>query len=257
MPQIFEPKFSALESKRFGFKIYRGNLLDIDINIIKKIIVDGKADIMILRLAAEKKHEHYKLVETGFPVLHCDTLTYYFCSLNTVEVQPLRNSLNFDIITPATADMLNGLVEDIFANYKNHYFSNPFFKKELILKGYQEWAGTFLHEVDNTKFSWLVKFEDELIGFAMCSIDSENTCEGVLYGVKSKFSGRGVYSDIVRFTQKYFKDMGIKKMVVSTQIQNYSVQKVWVKEGFNLKNAFDTYHINCFLTTNTNKELRL
>ncbi len=255
MPEIYELKFSAPESKRFGFKIYRGNLLDIDINNIRKIIADGKADILILRLPAETKNEHYKLLETGFPVFHCDTLVYYFCSLNAIQVQALRNSLSFDIVTPATADMLDGLVENIFADYKNHYFSNPVFKRELIIHGYQEWAGTFLHEVDNSKFLWLVKLQNEVIGFAMCSINNENTCEGVLYGVKSEFSGRGVYSDIIRFTQKYFKDMGMKKMIVSTQIQNYSVQKVWVKEGFNLKNAFDTYHINCFLTNNSNKEL--
>jgi len=36
-------------------------------------------------------------------------------------------------------------------------------------------------------------------------------------------------------------------MTVTTQIQNYAVQKIWVKEGFSLCNSFDTYHINSFL----------
>ena len=57
----------------------------------------------------------------------------------------------------------------------------------------------------------------------------------------------GIYSDVVRFTQNYFKAIGMKKMWVSTQLQNYSVQKSWIEEGFYLKKSFETYHINTLL----------
>ena len=241
-------KFAALESERFGLKIYRGELPAIDIAYIKEVIIGNKADVLILRLPVETKAQHHLLLNTGFRVLHCDTLVYYFCSLVATQVQSLRNNITFEVINEKDTDILDELVGQIFTEYRNHYFSNPVFEKRLINEGYQQWAKSFLHEKEASQFSWFVKLNEKIVGFVLCSIISNNTCEGVLYGVKHEFSGKGIYSDMIRFSQQFFKDKGLKKMLVSTQIQNYSVQKVWLKEGFNLKYALDTYHINSFLS---------
>jgi hypothetical protein len=48
---------------------------------------------------------------------------------------------------------------------------------------------------------------------------------------------------MMRFTQSYYQSRRVKKMKVSTQIQNFAVQKAWVKEGFFLEEAFITLHI--------------
>jgi acyl dehydratase len=61
------------------------------------------------------------------------------------------------------------------------------------------------------------------------------------------FAGKGIYSDMIKYTQQFFKDGGYSSMWVSTQIQNYSVQKAWLNEGFFLKKSFETYHINALL----------
>ena len=43
-------------------------------------------------------------------------------------------------------------------------------------------------------------------------------------------------------------------MRVSTQIQNYTVQNVWMREGFFLKESFATIHINSLLSHSNFKE---
>lgn len=247
-----EISFCPLESRRFNCRIYRGTLTDIDTTAIKAFISNNRPDVLILRVPCGLKEEHYKLLETGFPVVHCDTLVNYFCSLRTLPVAALRNKLQFHLVNRETSALIAELTAVIFADYKNHYSSNPHLKKELILDGYKEWAGSFVHELDSNKFGWYVTLEDDAVAFALCSSTGENTCEGVLYGVKSEFSGKGIYSDLVRFTQNFFKEKGMKTMKVSTQVQNYSVQKAWTKEGFTLKEAYDTYHINCFLSNADN-----
>jgi acyl dehydratase len=37
-------------------------------------------------------------------------------------------------------------------------------------------------------------------------------------------------------------------MLVSTQVNNFAVQKVWAREGFHLFEAWDTYHVNALLS---------
>ncbi len=239
-------QFSPKESKRFGLKTWRGNMDAVDADSINELIKTERPDIIILRLPAEQTTESYKLLGENRQVLHCDTLVYYFCSLTATVVQPFRNNLQFNLVTKQTQHFVNELTEEIFENYKSHYTANPLLKKEDVLHGYKEWTESFINEVNNDKYSWYITSNEKVIGFAMCSVLDETTCEGVFSGVKETYSGRGVYSDIVRFLQNFFKGKGMRTMKVSTQIQNYSVQKTWIKEGFNLKQAYDTWHINCF-----------
>ena len=66
----------------------------------------------------------------------------------------------------------------------------------------------------------------------------------MLNGILPSFSGRGIYTDFIRYILNVFKEMGLKEMKISTQIQNCSVQKVWAREQFYLKESFVTIHIN-------------
>jgi predicted acetyltransferase len=237
--------FSDVDSQRFGINVYRATLNEVDIENLKEQIKSNKIDLIILRLPSATKDQHSELHQLGFKVIHADTLVYYFCTLNN-EITPLRNDLNFEIISEDNKEILNEIVPIIFKDYTSHYASNPMLDKAKTSAGYIEWAKSYVTTANPNRISWLVINDDDIIGFATCSFNVEKKeCEGVLYGVMPEASGKGVYTDIIRFTQSYFKDLGYKTMWVSTQIQNYSVQKAWIKENFQLKKAFDTYHIIC------------
>jgi predicted acetyltransferase len=237
--------FSDVDSQRFGINVFRATLNEVDIENLKEQINADAIDLIILRLPSASKNQHSELHQLGFQVIHADTLVYYFCTLNN-EVTALRNELSFDVISEENNLVLNEIVPVIFKDYTSHYASNPMLDKEKTAEGYIEWAKSYVTTANPNRISWLVKNGSEIIGFATCSFNQEkNECEGVLYGVMPEASGKGVYTDIIRFTQSYFKNLGFKTMWVSTQIQNYSVQKAWIKESFQLKKAFDTYHIIC------------
>lgn len=238
---------SKVESLRFGANILRGNLKEFRSSSLKKEIIENDTDILILRLPTSTKHTHCALLKMGFPVIHADSLVYYFVGLNSLKINTLKNELQFELIDNHNIDVLKSIIPIIFDSYQNHYFSNPFFSADKINAGYVEWASSY-NNIQDGKISWLVKKNGVVAGFATCSFSKDsNECEGVLYGVMPEFSGQGIYSDIIRFTQGYFRDQGISKMWVSTQLQNYAVQKVWLREGFFLKKAFETYHINSML----------
>ena len=239
--------YSASESNRFNMNIYRGILDEIDIRNIKKEILGKEIDILIFRIKSEKVNQVSRLNKLGFPFIQTDTLVYYQMNLENYQIKEYRNQdLEFEVLTTKELSTLNSLVEEIFVGYTNHYDSNPYLDKKDITDGYKEWVSSFL-DTDEDKTCYLVKKSGVNAGFATVT-NKDGVGEGILYGVVPSFSGMGIYSDIIRFTQNELKAKGCKEMKVSTQIQNYAVQKVWGKEGFYLKESFATIHVNSLLS---------
>lgn len=244
-------QYSELESKRFNMKIHRASVEEVEPSKIKQSVLGENSDILILRVPSTSKGNHSLLQKTGFPFIHADTLVYYECDFEKYNPNGLKNNLTFEQIDSSNKTFLEHIVPDIFVGYQNHYFSNPLLDKSDIMKGYIEWSQGYCTS-DEGKISWYVKKNENIIGFATCSFDvSTRICEGVLYGVLSEHSGGGVYSDIIRFTQSYFLKNGYRKMLVSTQVQNFAVQKVWTREGFFIKQSYDTYHVLAMLNFST------
>jgi hypothetical protein len=235
---------STLESNRFHLNIHRANNESIDIQEIDSYISQNNVDVLILRVPVGTKASQHLLYNKKFQVLHADTLVYYETKLQNNVIGSLKNDLEFIILDHSNIQSSNEIIPIIFDGYTNHYFSNPVFEKKLILEGYTEWAQSFTEAKDG-KISWLVQSNKTNIAFATCQFNAiTNTCEGILYGVHPDHNGKGIYSDIIRFTLQYFKNKNFDKMIVSTQIQNFAVQKSWVNNHFFLTNAFDTFHIS-------------
>jgi hypothetical protein len=251
---------SHLDSDRFNLNIHRGVLSNFNIDEIRDYIECNQLDILILRVDSAIKDQQSELFSLVYPTIHCDTLVYYELDLKSHNPRSLKNDLNFEEINSENRDVITELVPQIFNNYKNHYSSNPYLDKRDIIDGYIQWANEYTTNEQTGKISWLVRdSKNEIIGFATCSYNDETyLCEGVLYGIVPTKSGGGIYGDLIRFTQNYFKEKGFLKMIVSTQVQNYAVQKVWSREGFHMNKCYDTYHINAFLgESNTSVEKKI
>jgi hypothetical protein len=155
-----EIKYSANESRRFGYKIFRGEMDVLDAGYIESLIADQKPDIIILRLPVEQKTFVNRLCQTGIQVLHCDTILYYEYDLTMAEPPLLKNNLVFHTVTASSQDIVDGLIAETFLNYQNHYDANPVLSKTQITEGYKEWAKTFIQ--DSNRFSWYVTLNGDL-----------------------------------------------------------------------------------------------
>lgn len=239
--------YSELESRRFGYRVFRGNADHIDPQQTLIFLLNNEVDIAILRLPSMHTDIFAALNELGMPYIVADTLVHYHCNLSTYEPKTIMNKdLSFEATTERDVPVIDELVSSIFRDYTNHYYANPFMKKKDILEGYKEWVRNYITGKQSGRLSWVVKKSNQLAGFITCSFEND-LCEGVLYGVRSELAGGGVYSDYIRFSQNYFKKKGFKTMKVSTQVHNFAVQKVWAREGFYMREAFNTIHLNSFL----------
>lgn len=239
--------YSEIESKRFGLRVVRGQVERLDLDALLLEIDTLRADVAMVRVPVTKQYTIPSLEALGIPCICADTLVSYKCNLASYEPQPLRNPhLEYVRCDESHHAELDALVDKCFKNYTNHYYSNPVLDKSDILSGYKEWARTYAMGNGPSQKCWIVRRAEKILGFATCHFDGTK-CEGVLYCVVPEASGIGLYSDLIRFTQSHFKSAGFRMMTVSSQIQNYTVQKVWALEGFRLAGAEVTLHLNAFL----------
>lgn len=239
---------SRLDSDRFGFAVYRGELSDIDDRTLLGALVDNEVDIAIVRVPAQGGG-FQRLSRHGLHPIHADTLVVYQVDLSRYQPAALRNAdLAFSDGTPADIPELQALVRDTFGGYVSHYHANPWLQPSAILDGYAEWASSYLSPGEDRNV-WVARRGGVIVAFACCRYDTTHAqCEGVLYGVHPAHAGGGVYGDLIRYTQARYSERGFIDMKVSTQIWNLAVQKVWSREGFGLERAFDTYHVNAFIS---------
>jgi hypothetical protein len=237
--------FSESESKRFNANVYRGKLERVSSREILNFVSENNVDFIFFRISSDKLNQVINLDRTPFPYLVADNLLYYSCNLKEADYRQLRNKdLVFEQAKACDAALLENMVTEIFDGYKNHYFTNPFLDKTIIVDGYKEWVINYLNG-ESSKLVFKASKNGEVIAFATCSFDQkEGNCEGVLYGVLPQFSGGGIYTDLIRHTKNYFKEQNYRIMKVSTQSHNFAVQKTWVKENFFLSESYNTIHVN-------------
>lgn len=243
---------SRPDSDRFGLRVFRAHTAELDGGRLFREIVAHEADIAIVRIPAgtEASAQLQRLGRYGMHPIHADTLVYYRASLADRDQLPLRNDdLVFTEATAGDASQLGELVAGTFDGYVSHYHANPRLDRAQILAGYAEWAAGYLGGHNAQQLAWVARRQGKIVAFACCRHDEQgDECEGVLYGVHPDHSGGGIYGDLMRYTQAQYRARGYRSMIVSTQIWNLAVQKVWSREGFVLDRAYDTFHVNAMLS---------
>lgn len=82
-----------------------------------------------------------------------------------------------------------------------------------------------------------------LLSFATLRLNSQEEGEGVLFAVHPEAQGRGIYRALILEGMRWCMQQKVASMVVSTQITNIAVQKVWVRAGFEPSHAYYTFHV--------------
>jgi hypothetical protein len=233
-----------LETARFGLNVARGTLRAVDGVALAKELIRDRVDVAILRIPARPDSGIAALHAVGFSPIHADTLVTYSCDLGRYTPQALFNpSLDIRPATHADDREITALVRTVFAEYPNHYCANPLLPRDDIVAGYCEWALSHIDAADRT--CWVACVEGRVAGLACSAFDTRTgLCQGVLHGVLPEFARNRIYTDLIRFTQHFFRDRGLAQLEISTQVGNLRVQRVWVREGLTFESAVDTLHIN-------------
>lgn len=239
-------QYSPLESARFDLRIFRGTVATVAPEDLLRSIVDECIDVAILRLPTSEQHTLAKLSLLPFPVVVADTLVRFDGDLRRFPADPMHNPKLVPVrATIADRQVLEGLIDVSFKNYRTHYNSNPLFDPALVLAGYKEWALSCLEPGDE-RVCFLFYVGDEALAFTTNTVHADYG-EGIIFGARPNAPSRGLYTDLIRHTKQFMQDQGIRHVRAITQVQNHGVQRVWVREGLFPAHSYCTVHINALL----------
>jgi len=243
-------KISTADSARFGLVIARGRSehgepLPSPLTL-KQAIQALSADVAIIRLPAGSAATMQGLAELGFVPFHADTLVYYEKELGTAA-RPVPEGIRIDKATPDDSAAVAAIARNAFGDYASHYHANPLLDRRRVLEGYAEWATKYLEGVDCV--TWVARSDGNAVAFLSSTCNTEDaTCEVVLNAVAPTHEKRGIYTQLLRHATFALQAQGFKRLLISTQVWNYGVQRIWAREGLGLVRAYDTYHVNSLLS---------
>lgn len=231
---------SEVDKERFGFKTAR--ITGVSAGMIASVLdfcSKEKVQLLIARCDMSHLDAAQSMEQHGFLLM--DTLVYYAFDLvrnaipadnGAVVVRPVRPDEEKAIIAVAT---------ESFRGYLGHYHTDSRLDKTACDEAYADWARkAFASRCDENFLAG--ELNGHVVAFGVLRINNPEEGEMFLGGVHPDFQGQGIYHSFLCKAMQWCLARKAKRMVISTQLQNISVQKVLVKLGFEISRGCYTYH---------------
>jgi len=232
---------SAIDEERFGIKTARAVGVTLQglpsmwdfcrIHDVRLLIARCPAS----ELAAVQAMERQGCILT-------DTLVYYACNLLKSPIPTDPSVVAVRPIHSGEEDRVKAIAAESFKGYYGHYHADQRLDRTQCDEAYTSWAVRSCVSRDVADEVLVTDDGGTLLGFATLRINSPEEGEGVLFGVAPAAQGRGIYRSFMIRSMEWFRAKGCTRQVVSTQITNIAVQKVWTRVGFEPSHAFYTFH---------------
>ncbi|WP_425404940.1 N-acetyltransferase family protein [Hwanghaeella sp.] len=234
-------EINELECKRFGIVAARVTDPLAPLGAVDAEASRYRVDMISTRVDVANLERVHALEGSGYRLM--DTLVYYGRSLNGFpENAKDRTKVSLRIASPEDSSSVAALAHAAFRNYMGHYHADPRLDSTAADAAYVEWAETSTSHTTVDTPVFVVEDDKGLAGFLTMRRNDDAEFEIVLNAVHPDSQGKGYYTVLVLEALRFARSKGGARMIVSTQINNYAVQKVWALLGFNHYRSFYTFH---------------
>jgi len=241
MTQSFDISVSEPDSRRFGMPYVRAkNVTAAEIGQALEFCRRHQAAICVARCATGDFATVHALENAGFRVM--DTLLYYRLRLGDAPIPEPRLALPIRMASAADSDAVGRLAAAAFADYFSHYHADPRLDRRKVDEVFVDWARRSCLDKTVADAVFVAVDGSELGAFATMRRNDDAEGEGVLFAVHPRCQQKGVYGDLMISGMHWCLEQGRQRMIVSTQVNNYAVQRAWVRLGFRLYASFYTLH---------------
>ena len=232
---------NRLESDRFGVSFARLTDPVHDREAAEALLqeADGQGtDVISARVDADDLPTVRMLEDGGFRIM--DTLVYYQRDLPAPDL-----AMTGPEIIPGSAEHVPACAQiaaRAFSGYLGHYHADPRLDAEAADLAYVDWTSRLLTESADGQIALCAVIDGQVSGFLIGVRRGEAASEIVLNAVDPGVEGQGCYGALLRRYLRHAGGRGDRQVVISTQLQNYRVQRAWRREGFHLFGSFHTLH---------------
>ncbi|WP_426208456.1 GNAT family N-acetyltransferase [Massilia sp. TWP1-3-3] len=232
---------SSIDKSRFGITTAKMQLSgDEPVPDINAWCDANSVELLIARCRCDDIALVQKLEADGFFLT--DTLVYYRNKELTQSADVLKEGYSTRFATAADAATVGALAEVTFAGYTGHYHADPRLASADCDAVYSSWAASSCASTAVADQVILIEHGGKTVAFATVKKVESYMMEGVLFGVSPEHQGRSLYNALMLLAQNWAMNHNFKQMIVSTQVTNLAVQKVWCRQRFEPFKSYYTFH---------------
>lgn len=233
-------EINDLETNRFG--VVAAHLSDVSASAaeIESEARSKKVRLLTARVEAGHLSTVHHLENLGFRLM--DTLVYFGRRLETGVTVKQVPGLSIRIASEVDAEAVRRVARAAFSGYMGHFHSDPMIHGSTADAIYVDWAGRVVTKSSAREPVLLGLLDGEIIAFIALREVGGPTAEIVLNAVSRDWQRLGIYSTLLGAAVNLALDKNSPHILISTQIQNYAVQRVWTRFGFEHERSVYTLH---------------
>jgi ribosomal protein S18 acetylase RimI-like enzyme len=231
---------SDIDKERFGVKTARviGLTADSLVSVLE-FCAKEHVTLLIARCSMADLEAAQAMEKKRFLLM--DTLIYYSLDLTR---QPVPDDNGVAKVRPVRIEEEEEMIyvaEESFHGYLGHYHADPKLDKSKCDEVYSDWARKAFAARYAENF-FVGEISGRIVGFGVMRINNPDEGEMFLGGIHPDFQGKGIYHSFLCKGMEWCLSRKSRKMIISTQLRNISVQKVLIKLGFEISKGYYTYH---------------
>jgi GNAT superfamily N-acetyltransferase len=232
---------SAIDEERFGIRTAKASHVTMDtLPSVIDFCRTNSVVFLIARCPVSEMRAAQAMEREGFSLM--DTLVYYACDLAKKPFPTDTGKIPVRLLQPGEEDAVKKTAAETFRGYYGHYHSDARLDRTKCDETYMDWAVRSCLSRDAAGEVLVAEMQGTIVGFFTLRLNSPEEGEAVVGGVAPAAQEHGIYRSFIIQGMQWCLSKGATSMVVSTQLINTPVQKVWTRLGFEFNKAYYTFH---------------
>ncbi len=232
---------SAIDEERFGIRIARANRITVSqLPDILDFCQENAVVMLIARCSTNDIKAAQVMEEHGFRLM--DTLVYYACDLKKTPVPEDTGTVLVRPIRPGEEEQVRAVAAAAFKDYFGHYHADDRLDRAKADEAYISWAVRSCASREVADAVYVADWDGRVAGFITLRLNGPDRGEFLLSGVVPEAQGYGIYRSLFIAGMRWCLVQNARQIVISTQVDNIAVQKVWARLGFTMLESFYTFH---------------
>jgi GNAT superfamily N-acetyltransferase len=236
-------ELSPLEKERFGFKTARA--VDVTAGTLAEIMDFCRVhavQFLIARIDASELKAVQEAEKQDFLLM--DTLMYAKRDVLTSPI-PLNENTNVLVrpYRPGDEMQIRAVAVGAFRDYGGHYHADERLDRRKCDEVYEDWAVNSCVSDGLADIVLVAEHAGSIASFVALRTN-QVTDEGEirLFAVAPWAQRQGIARSLMLASMAWCRDQGRSSLLISTQIINYPMRKVWTRLGFEPVRAVYTFH---------------
>ncbi|HMO12751.1 MAG TPA: GNAT family N-acetyltransferase [Pirellulaceae bacterium] len=236
-------EINQIETRRFG--VICARLIDTlenipDLNEVNRFASEKKIAMISARVNVSNLAIVHKLEADGYRLM--DTLVYFQRETNDLPQLFSPDNLVIRHSNINDKEAVACIAQVAFQGYLGRYHADTRLADQHADEAYTEWAEECVLSASAESPVLVSVRGGKIVGFAAIRRNNADELEIVLNAVHPSERRCGIYSSLVVKSLHLANENRCKRLLISTQINNYSVQRIWSRLGFVHFKSIYTFH---------------